>query len=90
MAIGYERINSSAARRRIRDGGAEKGQDTGAGQWPDWMTKNALFRPGDSVSSATFGAGVVMEFALTSVSPVRVKFDDGRECLVAVASLVKA
>ena len=87
MAIGYHKLNSSAARRRKASGRAEKGVNTGGGEMPEWMTKNAIFRPGDVVVSEAFGRGTVQEFALTEVYPPRVLFDDYGEKRVTIKSI---
>jgi len=79
MAIGYHRLNSSAARSKINSGRAEKGVESGAGVMPEWMTRKALLRPGDRVKSDFFGVGVVVDFALTEFSPVIVMFDCGEK-----------
>ena len=89
MAIGYHRLNSSAARRRISSGRPEKGCDTGSGQYPDWMTANAIFQPGDAVFSESLGDGVVTQYALTTVAPVEVAFASGKTCLVSVSSIAR-
>lgn len=86
MAVGYHRLNSSAARSRIRAGRPASGQAERSDEMPEWMTRNAIFRPGDHVNSRAFGAGCIMEFALTRTSPVRVQFDCG-EKLMTVDSL---
>ena len=89
MAIGYHRLNSSAARRKIASGRAEKGVAVGAGEMPEWMVRNAIFRPGDVVVSEAFGRGVVQEFALTTITPPRVLFDVHGEKRVTTASIKK-
>jgi len=76
MAIGYHRINSSAARSKIRAGRRQTGNCEISNEMPDWMTKNALLRPGDEVDHDLFGRGVVIDFALTCVTPVNVRFSD--------------
>lgn len=88
MAIGYHRLNSSAARARIKQGHPQKHGPAEKHEMPEWMTKNALFRPGDVVISKAFGNGVVQDFALTTISPARVMFECG-EKLVMVESITK-
>lgn len=81
MAIGYHRLNSSAARSRISAGRPEKGTANSGGEMPGWMTKNALMRPGDQVDSVVFGRGVVIDFVLTEFSVVRALFPVGEKKL---------
>jgi hypothetical protein len=88
MAIGYHRLNSSAARSKIKSGRPQKDGPTEKHEMPEWMTKNAIFRPGDVVVSKAFGEGVVQDFALTKFTPARVLFECG-EKLVVVESITK-
>lgn len=88
MAIGYHRLNSSAARARIKSGRPQKDGPNEKHEMPEWLTKNAIFRPGDVVVSKHFGEGVVQDFALTTVSPAKVLFECG-EKLVVVESITK-
>lgn len=89
MAIGYHRLNSSAARSRIKAGRPAADAPNEKHEMPEWMTRNALFRPGDRVISQAFGEGTVVEFALTTISPAKVNFDSHGEKLVVVSSIQK-
>ena len=88
MAIGYHRLNSSSARAKIKAGRPQKDGPDEKHEMPEWMTRNALFKPGDVVVSNFFGEGVVQDFALTTVTPAKVLFACG-EKLVVVGSITK-
>jgi hypothetical protein len=89
MAIGYNRLNSSAARSKIKAGRPAADGPNEKHEMPEWMTRNALFRPGERVVSLTFGDGVVVDYALTTVTPAKVRFDSHGEKIVVVESIRK-
>lgn len=82
MAVGFHKLNSSAARRRISDGRAQKDvPDVEKQTLPVWLHAKALFRKGERVTHTKFGVGEVQNDVLSVETPVRVMFSVGILCM---------